>query len=103
MQSHEYRTVSSEQGGRPMSEQTYWGILCRTCQKLVAFDARPFASFGDKSANIKPGAIRCQAGHTHIYFPKDFCFFPSATPIAEATMEANRLAYAATNWPAQVA
>ena len=74
-----------------MSEQrTYWGNLCRTCRKLIAFDTCSYISFGPRAASMKPGAIRCNQGHNHIYYPRDFCFYPSAVPISEATMEANR-------------
>jgi hypothetical protein len=78
-------------------QREYWGILCRTCRELVAFDARPYVSFGPGAASTKPGAICCGMGHTHIYFPRDFKFHPSAVPVAEKTMEGNRAAYAAVN------
>jgi hypothetical protein len=84
-----------------MSEHTYWGILCRTCRELVAFDTCPYPSLGGASA--KPGAVRCDLGHNHIYFPRDFHFYPSKTPIAEMTMEANRAVYGAINSPAHMA
>jgi len=37
---------------RSDSETTYWGVLCRTCQKLVAFDICPYVSFGDGAAGM---------------------------------------------------
>jgi hypothetical protein len=81
-----------------MSEQgTYWGILCRTCRGLVAFDTRPYHEFGLGRANARPGAILCDQGHNHIYFPRDFHFFASAVPITEEMMQQNRATYAATN------
>jgi hypothetical protein len=80
-----------------MSEETtYWGILCRTCSEPVAFDIRPY-KFGLGSASVRPGAICCVHGHNHIYFPRDFGFFLSAIPIADATMQENRAAYRAIN------
>jgi hypothetical protein len=87
-----------------MSEQkTYCGILCRTCRELVAFDTCPYVSFGSGAASMKPGTIRCDRGHTHIYFPRDFCFYPSVDPIGDTTMERNREAYRAINPAARVA
>jgi hypothetical protein len=81
-----------------MSEQKmYWGILCRTCREPVAFDAPPYNASGPGKANVRPGAIRCGQGHNHIYFPRDFHFFPSADPIAEETMRENRSAYIGVN------
>ena len=76
---------------------TYWGVLCRTCEKLIAFDARPFNKSGLGSAHKTPGAICCPLGHNHIYFPRDFRFFPSDTPITDATMQENRAAYEGVN------
>jgi hypothetical protein len=78
-------------------ETTYWGILCRTCSEPVAFDVRPYHEFGLGSANIRPGAIRCARGHNHIYFPRDFHFFPSSVPITEESMQKNRAIYLAIN------
>jgi hypothetical protein len=46
---------------------------------------------------MKPGMIRCSQDHTHIYFPRDFGFIPSAIPIRDETMRENRTAYAAIN------
>ena len=87
-----------------MSEQRmYWGILCRTCRELVAFDTCPYVSFGPGAAGIKPGAIRCNQGHNHIYFPGDFCLFPSATLITETIMKANRVIYGEINPRGRVA
>jgi len=78
-------------------ETTYWGIRCRACSEPVAFDTRPYHEFGLGSANTRPGAIRCVHGHNHIYFPRDFGFFPSPVPITEASMQENRRAYLAIN------
>jgi hypothetical protein len=81
-----------------MSEgTTYWGVVCRTCKAPVAFDTRPYNQSGLGSANSKPGAIRCGHGHNHIYFPRDFHFFPCATVITAVTMQENRAAHAAIN------
>ena len=76
---------------------TYWGIRCRTCGDLVAFDTPPYHEFGLASANSKPGAICCDGGHYHIYFPRDFQFFSSETRITDATLKRNCEAYHATN------
>src|SRR5580704_230352 len=86
---------STADGGRQEANRNckgtvYWGILCRTCRDLVAFDASPYASFGSEAASMHPGAIRCSHGHSHIYFPRDFAFYPSAVVIAEAAMQLNR-------------
>jgi hypothetical protein len=78
-------------------ETTYWGILCRACSEPVAFDTDPYHEFGLGRANIVPGAIRCVHGHNHIYFPRDFRFFPSSVPITDATMQENRATYWAIN------
>jgi hypothetical protein len=87
-----------------MSEHTtYWGVLCRTCGELVAFDTPPYVSFGPGAASMKPGAIRCNRGHTHIYYPRDYSFRPSANPISEATMDANRTLYCKINPSGRVA
>jgi len=81
-----------------MSKETkHWGIWCRACSEPVAFDTRPYHSFGLGSASVRPGAIRCGRGHSHIYFPRDFRFFASAVAITEETMQENRAAYIATN------
>jgi hypothetical protein len=82
---------------RSGNEKIYWGILCRTCRELVAYDIRPYVSFGPGAASMRPGAVRCGHGHTHIYFPRDFQFFASESPIEEAVMLENREAYNATN------
>jgi hypothetical protein len=79
------------------TELIYWGILCRTCQELVAFDIRPYVSFGAGAAGMKPGAIRCGHDHNHIYFPRDFHFCASAVVIANTVMQDNRDAYGAIN------
>ena len=79
------------------SETIYWGILCRTCRDMVAFDICPHVSFGPGAASMKPGAIRCGHGHNHIYFPRDFRFFFSAESIADSIMQQNRDAYRAIN------
>jgi hypothetical protein len=76
---------------------TYWGIKCRTCRELVAFDASPYLSFGSEAASIRPGAIRCRQGHVHIYFPNDFHFLLSEVPIPDAVMEKNREVYRSVN------
>jgi hypothetical protein len=82
-----------------MTEKTtaYWGILCRTCSELVAFDKGPYHSFGPEAASMRPGAILCGQGHNHIYFPNDFHFIPSAVRIPDAVMERNRDVYRAVN------
>jgi hypothetical protein len=86
-----------------MSKQMYWGIMCRTCRKLLAFETGLDGSFGRGRASVKPGTIRCSLGHAHIYFPKDFRFYTSATPITETVMEGNRSAYEAINPTAHMA
>jgi hypothetical protein len=97
--------LQRESGGAPTEtnqskrETPYWGVLCRTCRELVAFDIAPYVSFGPAAASMKPGAIRCQLGHNHIYFPRDFGFRGSAVPIAEAVMRDNRQVYRAINSP----
>jgi len=81
-----------------MSNATkYWGVLCQTCSGPIAFDTRPYNRSGLGSANTKPGAIRCGLDHNHIYFPRDFRFFPSDGPITDATMQENRAAYEGVN------
>jgi hypothetical protein len=85
---------------RHKSAPTYWGILCRTCRDLVAFDISPYVSFGPDAASMNPGAIRCDRGHNHIYFPRDFGFVSVAVPISDAVMLENREAYRAVNPPA---
>jgi hypothetical protein len=77
----------------------YWGVCCRRCEELVAFDTSPYVSFGPGAASMRPGAIRCSQGHNHIYFPRDFGFRQSAVPIADAAMRENRDAYRAINSP----
>jgi len=79
------------------NETTYWGICCRTCATLVAFDVCPYVSFGPASASMRPGAIRCTQGHNHIYFPRDFRFLSSAVCIPDADMQQNRDTYKAVN------
>ena len=79
------------------SQTTYWGVLCRTCHELVAFDVCPYISFGSGAASMKPGTIRCSQDHTHIYFPRDFGFIPSIVPVCDETMRENRATYAAIN------
>ena len=83
------------------SDQTaYWGIACRTCLEAVAFDSPPYYALGPGAPNVRPGAIRCARGHSHVYFPRDFRFFPSAVQIPNVVMEANRAAFKASNpWP----
>jgi hypothetical protein len=88
--------VRSEMNERN-TEAPYWGVLCRTCRELVAFDTCPYASFGPAAACMKPGAIRCGQGHNHIYFPRDFQFCASPAPIPDAVMRENREVYRAIN------
>ena len=78
-------------------ETPYWGVLCRTCQEVVAFDTSPYVSFGPAAASMAPGAIRCGKGHNHIYFPRDFQFCASTVPIADAVMRENRDQFRAIN------
>jgi hypothetical protein len=78
-------------------EWPYWGVLCRTCREVVAFDSSPYVSFGPAAASMKPGAIRCGQGHTHIYFPRDFQFCASAVPIPDGVMRENRDLFQAIN------
>lgn len=75
----------------------YWGVLCRTCREVVAFDSSPYLSFGPEAASMKPGAIRCGRDHNHIYFPRDFQFCASAVPIPDAVMRENRELFRAIN------
>jgi hypothetical protein len=81
----------------PEPETTYWGVTCRTCHELVAFDVCPYLSFGDGAASMKPGAIRCSQDHNHIYFPRDFQFISIAVAISEEVMRVNRETYRAIN------
>jgi hypothetical protein len=83
--------------GGAAAETTYWGVKCRTCQELVAFDVCPYLSFGVDAASMKPGAIRCSQDHNHIYFPRDFQFISSALVISDERMRANRETYRAIN------
>ena len=82
-------------GKQPAS--TYWGILCRTCADLVAFGATPGQDCGLGTEGSRPGTIRCTKGHTHIYYPRDFGFFPSATIIVDAVIGENVRVYKAVN------
>ena len=82
---------------RRTHETTYWGILCRTCRDLVAFDTCPYVSFGPGASGMWPGAIRCARGHNHIYFPRDFRFVYSESSVPEPNMQANREAYKVIN------
>ena len=91
--SAEARTETSQNN----EEAPYWGVMCRTCKQLVAFDVCPYESFGPGAASMKPGAIRCSLGHNHIYFPRDFGFRTSAIPVADAVMRENRDVYRAIN------
>jgi hypothetical protein len=75
----------------------YWGVLCRTCSKPVAFDTLPCHKGGLGSINLRPGAISCEVGHNHIYFPRDFRFFAADALITGKTMDDNRLAHRAIN------
>ena len=81
----------------PDKQTTYWGVLCRTCRELVAFDDCPYISFGPGAAGMKPCAIRCGRGHSHIYFPRDFGFVNAAVPVTDETVQENRKAYRAIN------
>jgi hypothetical protein len=78
-------------------ETMYWGILCRSCSEPVAFDTGSHHEYRLGSANASPGAIRCINGHNHIYFPRDFRFFPSSVSITETTVQENRQAYLSIN------
>jgi hypothetical protein len=82
---------------RSNSATTYWGILCRTCRQLTAFDTRPCISVGPGAPSMKPCAIRCGFGHNHIYFPRDFRLRSSTVPISDAVMQKNCEAFGATN------
>jgi hypothetical protein len=81
----------------PAVEKTYWGVKCRTCQELVAFDVCPYLSFGAGAASMKPGAICCSQAHNHIYFPRDFQFILSTVAISDEGMRVNRETYRAIN------
>ena len=76
---------------------THFGVLCRTCQELVAFDVCPYVSLGPGAASMHPGAIRCGLGHAHIYFPRDFQFISRAVAVSPSTMKENRERYLAIN------
>jgi len=78
-------------------EPTYWGVLCRSCIELVAFDTNAYPSFESGSASMNPGSIRCAHGHVHIYFPRDFQFFFSDVSISDVAMHGNREAYRASS------
>ena len=78
-------------------ELLYWGVLCRTCRELVAFDVCPYVSFGPGAIGMKPGAIQCAEGHSHTYFPLDFRFIPWISRIPAELMERNREAFKAAN------
>jgi len=82
---------------RSNSATTYWGILCRTCRQMTAFDIYPCVSFEYGAANMKPSAIRCDRGHNHIYFPRDFRLRPSAIAISDAVIQENCEAFRAIN------
>jgi hypothetical protein len=79
------------------SQTSFWGVLCRTCNDLVAFDICPYASFGAGAAGMRAGTIRCSQGHSHIYFPRDFGFVFSVIRISDETMRKNRAVYADVN------
>ena len=89
--------ASHSETSKPDKQTTYWGVLCRTCRELVAFDNCPYISFGPGAAGMKPGAIRCGRGHNHIYFPRDFGFVNVAVLVPDATMQGNREVYRAIN------
>ncbi len=92
-------TMDSEVQRRVQQECAvlYWGVLCRTCNEAIAFDTLPCHKNGLGAINLRPGAISCAFGHTHIYFPRDFRFFASDGPITGETMSDNRSAYHAIN------
>jgi hypothetical protein len=90
---------SNNPGGH---EPSYWGVLCRSCVELVAFDTYPYLSFGSGAASMNPGTVRCAHGHIHIYFPRDFQFFFSDLPLTDTAMQGNREAYRAINPSSQV-
>jgi hypothetical protein len=104
-QTHAGEGVPPSLGGVPVEMNqsnngaTYWGILCRTCRGLTAFDTRLCVSVGPGAPSMKPCAIRCGLGHNHIYFPRDFRFRPSAVPITDAVIQKNCEAFRATNPP----
>jgi hypothetical protein len=75
----------------------YWGIQCRTCAELVAFDTRPPRNCEPGVEGSKTGTIRCPQGHAHIYFPRDFRFFLSAAAIPDAVMQENIETYKTIN------
>jgi hypothetical protein len=79
------------------AKDTYWGILCRSCQELVAFDRCPYPTFGAGAANQQPAAIRCSHGHNFIYFPRDFQFVTSALSIPDTVLLHNRETFRAIN------
>ena len=78
-----------------IKETLYWGVLCRTCQGLIAFDVAPYVSFGPNASSMKPGAICCGYGHIHTYFPHDFRFSGSRVSISEVVMRDHRDTYRA--------
>ena len=79
------------------SDPAYWGVLCRTCAELVAFGTIPAQNSGPGADGSNPGTIRCNQGHTHIYFPRDFRLYPSAVTIADVTMQESVRVYRAVN------
>jgi hypothetical protein len=76
---------------------TYWGVSCRGCSEVVAFDVAPYTSFGPRAASTRPGAIRCSLGHSYVYFPGDFQFLASSVAISDEVMRKNRDAFQADN------
>jgi hypothetical protein len=81
-----------------MSKQTiYWGVLCRKCSAAVAFGSPSHRQFELGNAYSHPGTIHCANGHSAIYFPRDFKFFPSDEDISDDTMRGNREAHRAIN------
>jgi hypothetical protein len=78
-------------------DPTYWGVLCRSCAKLVAFGTTPPQNSGPGVENSPAGSIRCSKDHNRIYFPRDFRLYPSAVAIAEETMLENLAVYKAIN------
>jgi hypothetical protein len=82
-------------GAKP--SPAYWGIQCRTCADLVAFDTRPPQNSGLGAQGSRAGTIRCAQDHTHIYFPRDFRFLLSTVTIPDSVMRENLKTYKAVN------
>jgi hypothetical protein len=81
-----------------MSKPTiYWGVSCRKCSAAVAFGSPSHRQFELGNAYARPGTIHCANGHSAVYFPRDFKFFPSDEDISDDTMRGNREAHLAIN------